>query len=134
MTKRNAIAIALIASLPTAAFADWAGYYAGGALGTISDPTFSYETDVFGDDLSGTRDVSSSSSLSGFGGILMQTGQFVYGAEIEIASAPDIALDTFLLNGTFGFVQFDVDHGGIILDLKGRACRWGNSCHMGWSA
>ena len=100
--------LALVCALPTHAFADWNGAYAGFSFG--SNTTNNLSTDV--DFVSVSADVESSYTLGVFGGYNVQNGNYVFGGEVAVLRAPDLAFeinDVEVLN-----TDFD------ILDLKGR--------------
>lgn len=79
------LVLPLLTLVPTVGFADWNGPYAGLAVGNVNA-----EADF---ELTGPFDFSSSTTYSGFAGVLVQNGMIVYGGEIAFGTASDAEIN-----------------------------------------
>ncbi|MDX8349756.1 outer membrane beta-barrel protein [Cognatiyoonia sp. IB215446] len=90
-------------ALPTAATADWNGWYAGLSTGELSNGEFGLEG--FSD-----SDIDDASTFGGFFGRNSQNGPWVFGFEVELLSADDTPVDS----------DRDENLASPIIDLKSR--------------
>lgn len=97
--------LALSLALPTTAFADWSGGYAGLSVGDLTEGTATAESEGF------TADLDGDGILGGFAGYQFQSGNMVFGGEFSLASANNVAIN---FNGDVNDQDFR------ITDLKGR--------------
>ncbi len=79
------LALPLITLIPTVGLADWNGPYVGGAIGTVNaEADFELATTP-----STTFDFDDSLGFGAFAGMLIQSGDLVYGGEVALTVAPN---------------------------------------------
>lgn len=80
MTFLKKLTIACTALLPTTALADWNGYYGGVSTGQFSEGEFTLQD-------FGSAEIDDAETFGLFFGSMSQSGQLVFGGEVEFISA-----------------------------------------------
>lgn len=101
MKSLKAIALASVALLPSAALADWSGFYIGGSIGAVTEGDLTFSGGF-------ENEIEDATPFGVFLGYQQQSGQIVFGAEYAFAIDSDIGFSETEGDDTIAYGEGDL--------------------------